>query len=44
MCTSVVVSHIDTDRFDLYTVEDATWGEIAERECNIYWTASGFTC
>ena len=44
MCPSISVYFIDNERFDVYTVEDTTLYEIKVKECNIYWTASGFTC
>ena len=44
LCPSVSVSYINERRFDLYTVEDTTLDEVAKKGCNIYWTASGFTC
>ena len=44
LCPSVAISHIDKARFDLYTVEDSSLSYITQRECNIYWTASGYTC
>ena len=44
MCPSISVYFIDRDRFDVYTVEDTTLYEIKVKECNIYWTASGFFC
>ena len=44
MCPSLSVYYIDKNKFHVYTVEDVTLAEIKEKQCSVYWTASGFTC
>lgn len=44
VCPAVSVAHVRDSWFGVFSVGDMTKGEIMKKQCDVYWSASGFTC
>ena len=43
-CPFIYVNRVDKDIFSVLTIQDATAAQMTGRQCDIYWTANGYSC
>ena len=43
-CPTFSVTYVSSDFFNLYSVQDFTKDKMREKQCSVFWTATGFIC